>query len=307
MQLPQPVDLPSASLDQLCRDFGIGAGEITQMVDVGIFNTVYRLGDRYVLRVPRDHPAHFEALEREALVAPKARATGIRTPELARYDPSRELLPVPYAVYELVEGTSLEPTLGFPSTEIEEPWSELGADLALLHHEVIVHELPEAEELPGASELLLRRKEEGWLSDLDADWLGVWLQRLDEEAGDVSICVTHGDIQATNVLVDETGAYRALIDWGSAKMDDPASDFAGVPLRVVPAMLSGYRAAGASVPGIEARLVRRHLQLALLLLPRGAVPGRSWAERPIPMLLETVRFFADTPPGWEALAPPARR
>ena len=46
---------------------------------------------------------------------------------------------------------------------------------------------------------------------------------------------------------------------------------------VVPAMLEGY--GGEPTLAFKARIVRRHLQLALLLMPRGAVSDLSWAER----------------------------
>ena len=36
----------------------------------------------------------------------------------------------------------------------------------------------------------------------------------------------------------------------------------------------------------------------------GAVPGRSWGERPLPMLLEVLRFFLDPPDDrWRAVGP----
>jgi hypothetical protein len=98
--------------------------------------------------------------------------------------------------------------------------------------------------------------------------------------------------------------YLALIDWGSAGWGDPAWDFAGVPLRAVPWMLAGYRQV-APLDGdetAEARILWRHLQLALFLLRRGPVPGRAWAERPLAMLLEIMRFAIDSPAGpWAEL------
>jgi hypothetical protein len=35
--------------------------------------------------------------------------------------------------------------------------------------------------------------------------------------------------------------------------------------------------------------------LSIWTLSRGAVPGRSWGERPLPMLLEVLRFFLEPP------------
>jgi hypothetical protein len=54
------------------------------------------------------------------------------------------------------------------------------------------------------------------------------------------------------------------------------------------------------------RIVWRHLQIAMLNVTRGPLPGFSWAERPLGMLLETLAFFAaDPPPPWRGLGPRA--
>jgi hypothetical protein len=98
-------------------------------------------------------------------------------------------------------------------------------------------------------------------------------------------------------LADGPLRYEAVVDWGSSATGDAAFDFGGVPLRAVPYMLAGHREI-APLDGdatAEARILWRHLELALRFLPRGCVPGRSWAERPLPMLLEVLRFFADPP------------
>jgi hypothetical protein len=68
--------------------------------------------------------------------------------------------------------------------------------------------------------------------------------------------------------------------------------------------LDGTTTARDSDETVEARIVWRHLDLSLGMLPRGAVPGRSWAERPLPMLLEVLRFFLDPPNDrWRAIGP----
>jgi Ser/Thr protein kinase RdoA (MazF antagonist) len=117
----------------------------------------------------------------------------------------------------------------------------------------------------------------------------------------------HGDVQATNVMVRPASReYLALIDWGGAGWGDPAHDLAGFPLRAVPWVLAGYReVAPKADKTMEARLLWRHLQLALFLLQRPPQPGRSWAERPVAMLLEILRFFlGDLGERWRGLAPP---
>jgi hypothetical protein len=102
--------------------------------------------------------------------------------------------------------------------------------------------------------------------------------------------------------------YKAVVDWGSAGWGDPAWDFAGVPLRAVPHLLNGYRMSSVHEDDdtMEPRILWRHIQLALFTARREAQPGRSWAERPISMLVEIARFFLSSPPQpWDDLRPPA--
>ena len=79
-----------------------------------------------------------------------------------------------------------------------------------------------------------------------------------------------------------------------------------MPLRAVPFLLSGYRAvrpldADATA---EARIVWRHLQIALWLARRGPQSGLSWGDQPLGMLVEVLRFFLERPgEPWAALAP----
>lgn len=80
----------------------------------------------------------------------------------------------------------------------------------------------------------------------------------------------------TNVIV-RSGEYAAIIDWGDAGWDDPALDFAYIPLRAVPAALGGYREVAAldGDDGAEARILWDHLGLALDHLDRPARPGSA--------------------------------
>jgi hypothetical protein len=74
-------------------------------------------------------------------------------------------------------------------------------------------------------------------------------------------------------------------------------------------MLQGHRdlAALDDDDSAEARILWRQLQLGLFTLPRGAVPGRSWAERPLAMLFEILWFFLAEPGArWAHLGPYVR-
>jgi hypothetical protein len=54
----------------------------------------------------------------------------------------------------------------------------------------------------------------------------------------------------------------------------------------------------------EARILWRQIQLALFTIERGPQPELSWAERPLSMLLDIMRFLlADPPFAWNQFRP----
>jgi hypothetical protein len=116
-----------------------------------------------------------------------------------------------------------------------------------------------------------------------------------------AIADRHGVDAADVERLPETGIFNAIY-----RLGDVALEFAGVPLRAAPYMLAGHREI-ATLDGddaAEARVLWRHLQLSIWTLPRGAVAGLSWAERPIPMLMEVLRFFAEaTDDRWREVGP----
>jgi aminoglycoside phosphotransferase (APT) family kinase protein len=263
-----------------------------------------------VLRIPRNHPKHIEALYREAIAVPAARQAGVRTPARVVLDDTCDLVDVPYVIYERVHGVTLANVELAPHVSGWQ-WLELGRDLARLHAVTagdLAAPLSTQKALPDPRELVESRSSDGWFTSSEARWLVAWLDRLVPMAlTPVPSRVLHGDSQASNVMVRTNPLrYLAVIDWGSAGWGDAADDFAGVALRAVPFMLQGHRdlAPLDDDDSGEARILWRHLQLGLFTLPRGAVPGRSWAERPLAMLFEILRFFLAVPgEPWAQLAP----
>jgi aminoglycoside phosphotransferase (APT) family kinase protein len=303
MELPAFPEISDDLLHAIAERHGVGGTAIVRLPEVGIFNAIYALGNDLILRIPRNHPAFIEAVHKEALAVPAARAAGVRTPALLAFDESIELLPVPYTLYERVHGETLG-LLDHEPGDSPAAWSELGRELALLHTNVTAQGLVaeiEIHELPDPRPWLDEIAQEGYFTSMEARWLLGWLDRLAPAAlASTPRRFLHGDIQTTNMLVCAgTLDYLAVIDWGSAGWGDPAWDFAGVPLRAVPLMLQGYREVAAldHAATAEARILWRHLQLAMLVLRRGPMPGRSWAERPLAMLLEIMRFMIESPAG----------
>lgn len=301
MDLPDFAPVTTEALAAVAAKYG--AARATPMPEVGIFNRLYALGDRLVLRVPRDHPAFTGAALKEARVVPAVVAAGVRTPALVDFDGSCSLLPVPYGVYERVGGVNAEQRGGGRSAGPDAVWRSVGHDLARLHLNVAA-DGPLAgidkEALPPPQALLNALADEGYLTPLDAGWLEALLGRLEGAVqGATGRRFSHGDVQLTNVMVGARGEYLGLLDWGASGWGDPAEDFAGVPLRVVPALLSSYREVAPldDDEHAEARILYRHLQIALFLVRRPPLPGRSWAERPLGAAFETL-YGLITDPRW---------
>ena len=306
MDLPEHVAISDAQLRAIARQYGVD-GPLARLPETGIFNAHYLLGERLVLRVPRAHPGHVEALRRETIAVPAADGAGVRAPKLIAFDDTCAAIDSPFALYERILGRTLE-SLDQEPAHVAEVWRDLGRDLARLHEERVPPHLEPDRPLPDPRQLVEAHAQAGRFSSREARWLLAWLERLAPVAlAALSSRFVHGDMQAANVLVSgDPPRYAALMDWGSACPGIAAHDFAGVPLGAVPFMLEGHREIAPldDDATAEARIVWRHLQLGLWLARRGPQPGRSWAERPLGMLLETLRFFAaEQPEPWRGLGP----
>jgi aminoglycoside phosphotransferase (APT) family kinase protein len=311
MQSLEFANLSAATLRAIAARHGLGVGTVARLPQVGVINAIYTLGDDYVLRVPRQHPGTIAQARTEAIAAPLARAAGVRTPRLIAFAEADDLLPVPYLIYERVHGRTLG-LLDWEPAVIAPVWRELGRDLALLHTAVLddgpAGQLPVHEAMPDPRALAEDRAADGWFTGLEVRWLTRWLDRLAPAATTpVPPRTLHLDVQATNVMVGTTAmAYQALLDWGCAGRGDSAADCFGLPLRAVPFVLEGHRSVAPldEDTGAEARVLWRHLQFALHVLPHGAAPGMAWGERPLAWLLEIFRFFQEVPaPRWRTLGP----
>lgn len=243
---------------------------------------------------------------------PLVRAAGVRTPALLAFDDELDLLPVPYGLYERVPGIDLEHAVDDPAGATS-AWHELGRDLAVLHAGV-------PERPPATSVILYDEKTDprplpdiiaqaGYFTAVEARWFSAWLDKLAPAAlAAHTPRFLHNDTQATNVMVDPaTLAYRAVIDWGGCRWGDPAIDFSGISLRAVPALLEGYRQVTAfDDETVEARILWRHLQIGLHQFRGKPQPETSWAERPMAIPLDVLRFFTGAPDDrWKRWAPPA--
>jgi aminoglycoside phosphotransferase (APT) family kinase protein len=295
---PEPTGVSPSIARAIVARLGLSPRPVTLLARGGSGNSAYLLGDDLVLRVPHADAARVAGAAREAVAVPVARAVGVRTPALVAFDDSCELLPVPYGVYERVPGVPLV-TLALAPTTTPGVWRELGRDLAGLHTRVsrdgpggrlwsdAIPDDPDPR--PWAEELA----QAGYFVPADAGWLRALLDQLAPLAlAPAPWRFTHGDVSASNILVDPTShTYLALIDWGGAGWSDPAWDFAPVSLWAAPFVLEGYRAVAPEAAPAAVRIAWRYTQLALFMLRHRHPLGSTNAILTATRLLGGLRFF----------------
>lgn len=300
MSRAECVSIPAGAIRAIAGKYGLGTRSIGSRPWIGATSCVYPVGRDLVLKVPYDEPAAIASVRTESAVVPFAIAVGIRTPSLLAYDPSLELLPVPYAIYERVRGVPLG-SLDLKPASVGPAWRGLGRDLALAHGRVSpeeplaslrsFHQSPELDPRPWVGEIAAS----GRLSAPDARWLCDLLHRLAPAAlAPVQKRFCHGDANASNVMVRaDTHEYVAVLDWAGAGWLDPAWDFAGVDPCAVPYMLAGHREV-APMEGddtAEHRILWCHLQQALFHLRRELRRAQA-PELRIDRLVAKARMFA---------------
>ncbi|WP_052423415.1 phosphotransferase family protein [Nonomuraea candida] len=116
------------TLAALARRHGVAAGRVRPLPR-GVANHVFLLGDDLVLRIPRGE-RFLPDLVKEAAVIPVARRAGVRAPEVADFDATRERVGVPYMVLARVRGVELS---DLAPDGAARALREVGRELARLH------------------------------------------------------------------------------------------------------------------------------------------------------------------------------
>jgi aminoglycoside phosphotransferase (APT) family kinase protein len=282
------------------HELGIALDQVERLPSTGVVHTVYGLGGRYVLRVPKPIPDATGDTYTEAVAAPAAHRSGVRTPRLVVFDDDRDLLDVPFTIFERWKGVGLA-LITTTASDKPELCHALGHDLATLHLGVAACPDPngwldDTGRSTSADELIADAVAEGAINADNARTLQDWFAKLGPAVLDADFRrFVHNDIQPANLLVSSSAGYVGIIDWGDAAWGDPALDFRSLPARVVPLVLAGYRRV-APVDGddtVEARIWWDQLFSAVYNLRRDRVPGRiEWSRPPGARILELFRFVA---------------
>ena len=263
------------------------------LAQTGIFNRVFSVGDRWILRVPRNAPPFVEALVKESVAVPILTQAGVLTPELRVFDDSLSILPVPYSLYQKIDGLNLESLQRDPA-ENAEVWRQVARELVKVHHlpdPAAVQGL-QIEDVGSPEDWIEGFAQEGYFTLEEAKWLQGWVARLKPHVlPPEHHTFRHGDMQGTNVMVHRDGRLAGLIDWGACGWGDPANDLVGIPLQASAIMLEAYREIQPLVDDetAEARILLMNLQHLFFLIRRPPLKEVSWAERPMSRWLDMVR------------------
>lgn len=246
-----------------------GATVVEAGLDYRVIMAADETAHRWVLRIPR-RPDVSEGMVAEVrildFVAPALRAEKVSVPDWQIRTP------------ELIAYPALPGTPGLTLSDSGEPiWhmdpaspqyaARLGHLLARLHS------LNAADAKAAGMEVRSRDQvRQTWQDDINRvtneftvapTLANAWRAWIDDD-----ICwpdrtvMTHGEIYPAHVLLDNGGAITGILDWTTARVDDPARDFAfqygAAGDEILQATLDAYEQAGGHVhPGLAAQA--RHL------------------------------------------------
>ncbi|MGC1209844.1 MAG: aminoglycoside phosphotransferase family protein, partial [Micromonospora sp.] len=201
----------------------------------GTDNTMYRLGDELLVRLPRTADTARSIRKEQEWLPRLAPLLSCRIPEPVHTGAPTEAFPLVWSVYRWIEGDEAR-------TDTVRDWGSFGADLAAIVRELHGIDLMGAtrtDELSWYRGGSLRPCDQ-WISrsladcratvgaELDVDMLGrLWRAALalPEPAGADEWL--HGDLKPTNLLVRD-GKLHAVIDFGALSIGFPDAEHATV-------------------------------------------------------------------------------
>ena len=255
-------------VDEILRRHGM-AGPARLLPLQGKATTAWATGD-CVIKIAR--PECRDQVATEVLVAPLARAAGVRTPALVAW--ARE----PERAYSVWERVAAEP-IGDANDAAS--WRQVGRELARLHR------IDRCDDPLGVLRKRDKRNARPHLHALRperAAFFAAWLDRC-ERAPAASPRLLHYDVHGGNVLRAREGA--TLIDWADAAWGDPAAELGSLPMCHLTAVLNGYEELGSLGRGAEGRILGAIIGQSVRMIAE-----RGWDEP----LQELLAFVSDDPP-----------
>lgn len=192
----------------------------------GSDHQLFRLGERWVIRLPRSDSAAEQHLKERAWLLSSRGQLPLETPEPVFLGQASERYPYPWSIYTWIEGQRLDRAA---LTDVPEAARRLGCCLRVLHG-LETEGGPE----PGRHNFFrgvpLKARDEDFqeaLTQLRGRFPTDRAQELWQRAIESPVCQgrrwVHGDLQPGNLLM-RGGRLCAVIDFGGVAVADPAVD-----------------------------------------------------------------------------------
>ncbi|MFJ6726074.1 aminoglycoside phosphotransferase family protein [Streptomyces sp. NPDC091281] len=197
---------------------------ITVVDSAGTENAIYRLGDGLAVRLPRTEGAVGQVAFEKAWLPRLAPLLPTAVPELIAVGRAGPGYPFPWAISRWIDGSH-------PATEPAQRPDDHRLARDLGEFVTALREADSTGARAGYRSVPLRTRDatvREWTAratdDVDAPaLLAAWEQALDQPDWDGPARWTHGDLIPGNILVED-GRLRAVIDFGTAGVGDPACD-----------------------------------------------------------------------------------
>lgn len=229
------------------------AGLPLRALDAGWDNSLWRLGDDLVVRLPRRAAAVPLAVNEQRWLPSLAAALPLPVPAPARVGVPSDRFAWPWSIVPWIEG---EPGDRAVLVAPDLSAARLGAFLAALHRPApadapvnAFRGVPVAERSAGFADRLA-----GLAAEVDADALRtVWRAACEAPAHAGPPVWLHGDLHPANVVVHH-GRLAGVVDFGDVTAGDPATDVAAAWM-LLP--VASFAAFGAAYGGVAAALAAR--------------------------------------------------
>jgi aminoglycoside phosphotransferase (APT) family kinase protein len=264
------------------------AGLPVTMLDVGWDNTLLRLGDEHLVRLPRRSSAAPLLVNEQRWLPELAPRLPLPVPAPRRVGRPSGRYPWSWSIVPWLAGSPADRS---PLTDPDDAARRLGRFLAALH----LQAPSDAPHNAYRGVALGRRhgdftaRVEALGTEIDVDGTRrIWDQALGATPRSGPRVWLHGDLHPGNLLVVD-GTLAAVIDFGDLCAGDPATDLAAawmlLPVQAVPVLATAY---GRLDPALERRALGWAVLFALMLLaiglegrPRYEAVGRSTLSRAI--------------------------
>lgn len=243
------IRIDDALVRELLRDQHPDLAEAPlRLLDTGWDNVTYRLGEDYVVRLPRRKEAVPLAKHEQTWLPKLAAKLPIPIPSPVRVGKPNENYPWTWSILPWIPGEAAD--LAPPSADQARPLADF---LLALHQPAppdapvnIVRGVPLGNRAEAVEERMARMREA--TNAITPKIESLWNNALAAAPSTESLWL-HGDLHARNVLV-ENGTITGIIDWGDVTSGDVATDLASIWMLLADAKareecLAGYRPSAA--------------------------------------------------------------